>query len=333
MELKEFIREIFRRIKKGRIIIVITGVCFAVLFLFLFASKPVGYTSKSTLFPLTSPVDNAISTSMLSSILGVADAPKSFSDEAAINIIELAQSRSIREAVASTRLPAFQNKTVTELLLNEQKEHKSFFAELPDFPADSASAAIMGGDMLTLSMSAKMSRNGALELYYTCTRRELVTPISNIVIAKLSLFYIDLKKRKAQDDYNFTLDKIDSLQRMINKLDKRAITMQQTTMFTPTDLLEYNLPKDDITDEKTRILRQRNMYINNRDEAVWRLQKVTPILAVLDKPTSPFDRVRPARVLFISLGLIAGFLFSILMLIARPLYRYTRQEVYKSIFG
>ena len=333
MESKEFILEVLRRIKKGRILIIVTAICVAVLFLFLFASKPVGYTSKSTLFPLTSPVDNAISTNMLSSILGMADAPKSFSDEAAINIIELALSRSIREAVAATRLPAFQNKTITELVLNEQKEHKSFFSELPDLPADSASAAIVGGELLFPVIGAKMTRNGALELNYTSTKREFVTPISNVLIAKLSQFYIDLKRRKAQDDYNFTLDKIDSLQRMINKLDRKAITMQQTTMFTPTDLLEYNLPKDDITNEKTRILRQRNMYINNRDEAVWRLQKVTPILAVLDKPTSPFDRVRPARLLFISLGLIAGCLMAILVLIGKPVYRYAKSELYKSIFS
>jgi len=332
VESKELIREILRRVKKGRFIIILSAVGMGFLFWLLFASKPVGFTSRSTLFPLTSPVDNAISNNMLSGILGLADAPKTFSDEAAINIIELTQSRSIREAVAATRLPAFQNKTITELLLNEKKEHKSFFAKLPDYPSDSASLAVIGGDMLLADITAKMSRNGVLELYYTCTKKQLVTPVSNVIIAKLSEFYIELKRRKAQDDYHFTLDKIDSLQNMINKLDKKAISMQQTTMFTPPDLLEYNLPKDDITSEKTRLLRQRNMYINNRDEAVWRLQKVTPILAVLDKPTAPFDQVRPARLLFISLGLIAGCILAILLLVRKPLYKYAKAELYKSLF-
>ncbi len=36
---------------------------------------------------------------MLQGILGLSDAPKSFSSEATINIIELAQSRRIRESV------------------------------------------------------------------------------------------------------------------------------------------------------------------------------------------------------------------------------------------
>jgi uncharacterized protein involved in exopolysaccharide biosynthesis len=327
------IREIFKKIQRFKIIILLSALLFAGLSFFILGNKRTTYTAKTTLFPLTSSSDNAISGNMLSGILGLSDAPKSFSNEATINIIELALSRSIRESVALTRLSKFQNKSIAELLLLDKKDHVDFFDKPIAVSTDSTTLSIEAGEILKPSINAKMSKNGVLELYYTGTQKELVSPISNVIIDKLSAFYIELKRRKALDDYNFTLDKIDSLQRMINKVDRAAISMQQTTMFTPNDLLEYNIPKSNISAEKTRILRQRDMYINNRDEAVWRLQKVTPIISVLDKPTEPFDVVKPSIILYMLIGFILGSIVSITIIISGLLYRFVKSELYKNIFG
>ena len=326
-------REIFKRIQRFKIIILISSLLFAGLSFFILGNKRTTYTAKTTLFPLTSPTDNAISSNMLSGILGLNDAPKTFSNEATINIIELALSRSIRESVASTKLSQFKNKTIAELLLLDKNDHLGLFDNPIVISADSTTLSIEGGEILKPAINAKMSKNGVLELYYTGTQKDLVSPISYVLIDKLSAFYINLKRRKALDDYNFTLDKIDSLQRMINKVDRSAISMQQTTMFTPNDLLEYNIPKSNISAEKTRILRQRDMYINNRDEAVWRLQKVTPIISVLDKPNAPYDAVKPSIILYLLIGFILGSIISITIIISGLLYRFVKHEMYKSIFG
>lgn len=314
-------------------VVLFAGILFAGLMFFYTRSKRTTYTAKATVFPLTSPTDNAISNSMLSGILGLGDAPKSFSNEATINIIELALSRSIREAVAMTRLPGFENKTVAELLIKDINDHQSFLTSNVTVPADSIALATKAGEILKPNINAKMSKNGVLELYYTGTKEELMTPISNVLIARLSKFYIDLKRQKALDDYNFTLDKIDSLQRMINRVDRDAIGMQKQTMFTPQELLQYAIPKENVNSEKTRILRQRDMYINNRDEAVWRLQKVTPIISVLDKPTAPFDVVKQPVIIMMLVGFIAGCFAGILAMIGGLLYKFAKGEIYKSIFG
>ncbi len=326
-------RDIFKRIQRFKIIILISALLFAGLSFFILGNKRTTYTAKTTLFPLTSPTDNAISSNMLSGILGLNDAPKTFSNEATINVIELALSRSIRESVALTKLPQFKNKTIAELLILDKNDHMGLLDKQTIVSTDSTTLAIEGGEILKPAINAKMSKNGVLELYYTGTQKELVSPVSFVLIDKLSAFYINLKRRKALDDYNFTLDKIDSLQRMINKVDRSAISMQQTTMFTPNDLLEYNIPKSNISAEKTRILRQRDMYINNRDEAVWRLQKVTPIISVLDKPTAPFDVVTPSIILYLLIGFILGSIVSITIIISGLLYSFVKQEIYKSVFG
>jgi uncharacterized protein involved in exopolysaccharide biosynthesis len=329
----DLIKEIFKRLIRYKLLLLAGGIFVMVLSFFYASTKRASYTSKATVFPLTHPNDNALTNSTLSGILGLGDAPKSFSSEATINIIELALSRNVREAVASTRLPNFGNKTVTELLVKNENDNKALFAKEIKIPIDSIDAAVMGGQMLKASVNAKMSKNGVLELYYTGTNEQLITPISNVIVGKISQFYVDLKREKALSDYNFTLDKIDSFQNMIKGIDQQAIHIQRTTLFTPTDLLEYNLPKENINQDKIRIARQRDMSINNRDEAVWRLQKVTPIIAVLDKPNPPFDVLKPSRVLFAVLGFIVGILMTILLLISGLLYRFAKTEIYKGIFG
>jgi len=328
----QLLQAIVTRLRKYKLLILGAGILFALAALLYANGKRTTYTSKATLFPLLSPSDNTISHSMLQGILGLSDAPKSFSSEASINIIELAHSRRIRQAVAVERLPEFGNKMIGELLIEDINAHQPFWAKQLTLPKDSASLAIKAGEILDAEITTKMNKNGVLELYYTGRNESYITPFSNVIADKLSKFYVDLQRRKALDDYNFTLDKIDSLQKMINTVNKSAITLQQRTMFTPPDLLEYAIPKEDVTTEKSRIQRQRDMYINNRDEAVWRLQKVTPIIAMLDQPTAPFDVKKQPTVILMIIGFVIGCVIGTMLSVSRLLYRFAKEEAYKSLF-
>ena len=75
------------------------------------------------------------------------------------------------------------------------------------------------------------------------------------------------------------------------------------------------------------------MYINNRDEAVWRLQKVTPIISVLDKPTEPFVMTKTSSLIFGITGFFAGCFLSTLFLVGGLIFAYTKSEIHKSLFG
>lgn len=333
MHSNQLLQDIVRRLIKYRMGILITALAFSIVMILFAWSKPVTYTARATLFPLTTPTDNQFASNALSGILGLGEAPKSFSSEATINIIELAMSRNVRERVSAARLEKFGNKTIAELLIQAENDNQSFLGTKIKIPADTEQLATLGGELLKPNVTAKMSKNGVLELYYTGNSQPLITPVSNVLIEKISQFYIDLKKEKAINDYNFTLGKIDSFQRMINDIDRRAIGLQRTTLFTPTDLLEYNLPKDNVNADKIRIGRQRDMSIHNRDEAAWRLQKVTPIIAVLDKPVAPFDEAKPSKIIFGFAGFIIGFVLAIIVLLSGLLYRYAKSEIYNGIFG
>jgi LPS O-antigen subunit length determinant protein (WzzB/FepE family) len=329
----ELIRAIFNKLTRNKIPLIICGILFAAVLFFYAKSKRPVYTAKATVFPLTTPSENSLTSSTLSGILGIEGTPKSFSSEASINIVELTLSRNVRQRVAATRLPQFGNKTITELLVNDYNEHKSFLDKSIKMPADSEAIAVTGSEMLKENITAKMSKNGVLELYFSNADRQLITPVANVIIDKLSQFYIDLKISKALADYNFTVNKIDSLQGMLNVVDKKAVVMQNTTYFTPIDRLEYGLPKENLSMEKGRILKQRDLSVNNREEATWRLQKATPIISVLDKPAEPFTEVKSSSVIFGIIGFIAGCLICALFLTGGFIYKYIKSEIYKSIFA
>jgi LPS O-antigen subunit length determinant protein (WzzB/FepE family) len=329
----ELIRSIFNKLGRYKILVIMGGIAFALLLFFYAKNKRPVYTAKATVFPLTSPTDNSIGNSALSGLLGIEGAPKSFSSEASINIIELTLSRNLRQKVAVARLPQFENKTITELLVQEFNEHKPFLAKSIKIPADSESIAIIGGELLKDDIDARMSKNGVLELYFKSSYKPFLTPVTNVIIDKLSQFYIDLKISKALADYNFTLNKIDSLDGMLNMVNKKAVVMQNSTYFTPIEKLEYEIPKENLSMERSRVLKQRDLSVNNREEATWRLQKATPIISVLDKPSEPFTVKESSPVVFSIVGFIAGCLLTALFLISGLIYKYAKFEMYKSLFG
>jgi hypothetical protein len=123
------LRNIFYKLGKYKLLILGVGIAFALLFFFYGRHNRIVYTAKATIFPLTNQSENTLSTSALSGILGIEGTSKSFSSEAAINIVELTLSRNVRQKVAATRLPQFGKKTIAELLIEDINDHSFFLAK------------------------------------------------------------------------------------------------------------------------------------------------------------------------------------------------------------
>lgn len=333
MTYQELILGIVRRIRRMKIFILLGGLLLAVL-LFLYArSVAPQYGSSASVFPLTASNDNSAASTALSGLLGLSETPKSFSQDASINIVELAQSRNTREAVAMTRMPAFGNKTVAELVIEDYNEHKSFFRPSVSVPKDAATLAAVGGNILKGNFQARINKNGILETNYFSTNEKLVGPVSYLFIEKIGDFYKELKIRKAKQDFDFTEKKIDSLDQVLTTFDRRAIRMSNTTLFVSPEKIEYQIPKENLVNEKDRVSRQRDAAANNREEALWRLQKVTPIIAILDKPDPPYDVKKPSSLVYAMVGFFVGMVLMVIFLISGMLYRYTIAEARRAILS
>lgn len=324
----ELLKNITAKIKRYKLLILITAIICAIIFCLPELNKKTVYTAKATLFPLNS--DNESSPSSLSGLLGLSgDASSSFGNNNAVNILELTVSRTLMQTVASKRLTGLENKTISELLVDEQNNNTPFFSKKIKFPSDSVSQAILGGSLLSGNFIAKINKNNVLELYYSNTNTALLEPITDTIILEITKFYTTLKIEKALADYNFTVAKLDSIQKTLDKLDSKAIGMQSTTLFTSDKLLTYQIPKNYVADAKDIAIRQKDILINNKEEAMWRLQKITPIVEVLDKPVAPFDSKKPTPLLMGFVGFLLGVFLAMLVAISGILYTYIKAEILK----
>jgi len=329
----ELIQKIIKRLKKFSWLIAIIALVFGGLLYFMAKQGVPLYTSKSTVFPLNSSSDNNISGSAISNILGLSDAPKSFSGEASINIVELATSRRTREAVAKTKVASLNNKTIAELLLEENNKHVAFMQNtlVPFDRKDTTRLVNIASNVLKNTFVAKINKNGILELYYTNSNQDIVREVSYVFIEKISDFYIDLKKKKAQIDYQFAVNKADSLLKVLNALDKRAIKLDETTFFTNQELKRFSLPKLNLDQDKQTVQSQYYYAVNNREAAAYKLQKETPIIEPLDKPEGPYDMESKSTKLYAIVGLLLGTFIGIIVVSWKIISNYLGEELSKAI--
>ncbi len=333
MTSQQLLQATYLRLGKYKWIVLGIGVGFSLLFVIYAAQRPTIYSTKASVFPLTAVRDNNLANSALSSLLGITDAPQSFSQEASINIVELALSRRTREAVASVRLPQMDNQLIADLLINDYKKSRNFWQKKVKEAKDSTDLIARAADLLKDNIDAKINKNGVLEIAFTSSNKNLISPVSYTFIDKLSEFYKDLKIRKAEMDYKFTLLKIDSLDKVLKSFDQRAIQLSNTTLFVPSERIQYQIPKENLSAEKDRVASQRDAIASNREEALWRLQKVTPIIAILDKPDPPFEFKKPSKILFGTLGFILGLFLSAAVLSFGLGRKFIKSEIHKAVFG
>jgi hypothetical protein len=225
------------------------------------------------------------------------------------------------------------NKRIAELLIESDNKTKSFLAQPIKMPKNDTALKSIGGEIIKNGMTAKINKNGILEITFSSTDKDIISPISYVLIDKISQFYKDLKIKKAKTDFDFTVRKMDSLNVVLDSFDHKAIHMANTTLFVPEEKIEYVIPKENLINDKSRVVRQRDAAANNREEALWRLQKVTPIIETLDKPDPPFEEKRSSKVVFAVLGFVLGCLLGAVALIADILYKYVSEEINNAVFG
>lgn len=333
MTSQELTSAIFHRLKKFSIVIIAVSVTASAGLIFYALQKPVTYTSRSSIFPLTSGADNTATSSALSALLGSGESTKSFSDDASINIIELAQSRTTREEVAAIRDSLNGNKMIAELLIDDINNNRSLLEPKIKLPPNEHALITWAGEVLKDGLSASINKNNSFVLAYTGRSPELVRMISYGFIDKISTFYIDLKREKAKRDFEFASVKVDSLRGVMNSKDDQLIDIDKRTMFTNTAKLEFRVPTENLIADKQMLRQQYANAVANQQNAAYKLQKATPVIKVLDRPEPPYDKQDKSPVLFGIIGFLLGLILSAFLLICGILIRYLKAETNKVIFG
>jgi hypothetical protein len=273
-------------------------------------------TARSSFYPLTSTQDKGSAANKVTEFLGGGSGSKSLAEEANVNIEEVGRSKKTREAVAATRLVEFNNKTIAELLIEENNKHKGFFEPRIEKPKTDSTAIRIGGELLKSLYAVKFNKNNLLEVTYSSHNENFLQPICNVLTNTISQFYIELKIEKAKVDFDFLQAKVDSFTQILEHFDEKRIRIEKTTLFVKPGQARFNIPVENLTADKLLVTQQRNNAIYNREEALLRLNKVTPIIKMLDKPTPPYDKQTPKKLVYAFGGFVLGLvLFSILLII------------------
>ncbi len=111
------------------------------------------------------------------------------------------------------------------------------------------------------------------------------------------------------------------------RFDRRSIAIDNHTLFTEPSKLQYAIPKENLENDKLRVLAQRSGTVNNREDAAWRLQKETPIIEILDRPEPPFLVEKPSKMLYGFIGFMLGLFLFAFAVIAGLLYQYVNQQI------
>lgn len=331
MTTADLTRLIFKRLRKFRFVILAAGIIVAVLLYFYAKRTPVTFTSRATVFPLTSSPESSGTSNALSVLLGTDS--KNFSDDASINIVELAKSRTTREAVAATVVPSMGNKTIAALLAEDINNHLSWMEEKVEPPKSPEQLIVWGGQVLNGGLDANINKNNMLVLTYTGRSEALVKVISYDFIDKISNFYIELKREKARRDYIFAEYKVDSLKRVLNAKDYQLIAIDKRTLFTNTEKLEFKVPVENLIMEKQMVNNQYIQAVANRENAAYKLQKATPLIKVLDKPEPPYTPQSKSATMYGLIGFFLGCFLIAGLTVAGIILKFIRLEATKAVFG
>ena len=331
MTSNELIRVIINRLRQIKILILIGGASIAILMYMIAKNTPAIFSVKSTLYPLTAASSSGSASATLSELIGGSGSTKTFSEEANVNIEEVAKSRKTREAVVAERLPSFGNKSIAIILIEEYNKNNSRFSPDITIPTLQDDLYSTGANLIASNYVVKFNKNSLLEIVFTSTNEKLLKPGSLVLIEKISQFYKELKIKKAQFDFDFTEKKVDSLERLLRKFDNQRIYLNNTTLFVQPGKLQYTVPKENLENNKLLVLAQRNGAASNREEALWRKQKVTPIIELLDAPEPPFNVVKPSNILYGVIGFVIGCLIFTIFSLIDIIYKYLNLEVKKKL--
>ena len=323
----------FHRIKKNKYLIVCGALIFSAVFIIYALKTPMTYTSTATIFPLTASSDNSSASSALSALFSGGDNNQSFTNDASVNIVELALSRTTREAVAAIRDSPHGNKTIAELLIIDINDHRSFLeAEIP-LPSNEEAMITMAVQILKDGLSASINKNNSFVLTYTGRSPELVKMISYGFINKISVFYIDLKREKSKRDFEFATSKVDSLKHIMNAKDNQLIAIDKRTLFTNTSKMEFRVPTENLITDKQMLRQLYAVAVANQQNAAYKLQKATPVIKVLDYPDAPYDVQNKSPLVYGMIGFFIGLVLTAVYASLKLLIRYVREEASRAIYG
>lgn len=327
MPQENLIKRIVKIYKKYWYVPGIFAIGIAILGYYYAVKQPAVYQSKATLFVVDAQYSGAQTPNLTALISGTTN----FGGEGNIYILDVAQSRVVREKVVMTVLPEFGMKTIGELLLESQ--NKAFPSDAQPIPADKYLLINQASNIIYNNLSIEMTKMGLIEFKYSTFDEKILTPVSNVIINNIIDFYKELKISKAEYDFQFAERKLDSINRIIAQVDNKAVYISNNTRFVPEEKIEYIIPRENLITDKSRLVMLKQLSANNREEALWRLQRTRPVVKILDAPNPPFISSKPSAIIFALVGFLIGSIIGLIVIYGKLIKNLISDAIDSAING
>jgi len=171
------------------------------------------------------------------------------------------------------------------------------------------SKIILAGRFVRGSVTVEKEENGFLTMDLSFSDDSLTGILSETYIEKLRNYYRKQKTAKARNNVNFFEAKADSVKKVLDSTALALGNFQDRNRGLIIASRAVRAKEMEITLEYLK-----ELYIThetNREQAQAQLQRVTPIIQVLDKPIPPFLVSKKSPILFALIGLILGGILTI----------------------
>lgn len=204
---------------------------------------------------------------------------------------------------------------------------KRLFSSEFEYPYDRK--IILAGKYARGSVTINKEENGFLTMDLSFSNDSLTGILSKAYIEKLRSYYRDQKTEKARINLDFFTERADSIKR---ELDKAAQALARFEDRNKGLVFASRMVSAKELEVKLEYLKE--IYLThetNREQAAAQLQRVTPIIQVLDEPIPPFAMSKKSPLLFGLIGLMLGIFLSIGWLSRKLLWQDTISYIKSSL--
>ncbi|MEM8888169.1 MAG: Wzz/FepE/Etk N-terminal domain-containing protein [Bacteroidota bacterium] len=310
------------KVNRNRPFIIAVTLILCILLAIYAFTAPVFYTAHASFHPETgSKGSPSILGSPISSFLlgsGGLDG-----DEASM-MEEVLKSRNLsEEVVKDTVLYKGEEHLLADLVIDMFPKSRSPYQLVKrlfssDFEHSYDRKIILAGKFAKGSITINKEDNGFLTMDLSFSDDSLTGILSKTYIEKLRSYYRDQKTEKARINLDFFTVRADSIK---GELDKAAQALARFEDRNKGLVFASRMVSAKELEVKLEYLKE--IYLThetNREQAAAQLQRVTPIIQVLDEPIPPFVISKKSPVLYALIGLILGIFLSIAWLSRKLLW-------------
>ncbi len=320
----QLLTDIFSKLKRNSIFIIIAGALIAALPTYFAAKKKPIFKSYSKIFPLVAEGGDAFGS--LKASIGIGGGGNSLSKY--YNVNELVNSRKLARQIVTYPSKNTGHKKLYDWIIEDYNNQISWPEKKYDISKmpDSIERIIVASDILKNNTVITTQKTEFTSIECLSANENLSLRMNECILASISDFYISSKTEKARTDLYRIGELRDSLRGALNEIERAIAGFGDNSKFIVKEVAA--LPKMKLIRLQEEITEQYATTTMAYQNANFKLLSESPIFQVLDKPVSPVETIKESWKKKFALFFILGSLLACLFVIRKNIFSFLKNEMF-----